>query len=243
MDQQEFPGATVQNESVDAVVERQHQRGLRAINHEARRALRRARLEEGGEHVVAARPDREDGADRNIVFQIGRSIERIDRNAKRRVRIENSGSSDSSDRMAATGESAARRRITSSAAMIDVLLLIAVGIDAARSPGDAGQRPVRDQVGKLDRRDCQSLDHGGDRSAVRGLRRRLVKMRTQCCTRPSMAAPLVVALFGALPGVLPVGRPLLTTAQIAKLGNFLIFGLTQSFSYDGDAMASRLRGN
>ena len=51
--QQEFPGAPVQNEDVDTLVERQNQCGLGAVDHETCGALRHARLEEGGDDVVA----------------------------------------------------------------------------------------------------------------------------------------------------------------------------------------------
>ena len=89
--QQELPGAPVENEDIDAGVEREHERGLRTVNNEAGGTLRRAGLEEGRKNVVAPGPDRKDGADRNVVFQIGRSVERIDRDAKRRIGIEGFG--------------------------------------------------------------------------------------------------------------------------------------------------------
>ena len=87
-DQQEFPGTPVQNEDVNALVERQNQRGLGAVDHEARSTLRRARLEEGGDDIVAARANRKDGSDRDVVFEVGRSVERIDGDTERRLGIE-----------------------------------------------------------------------------------------------------------------------------------------------------------
>ena len=68
--------------------ERQHERGLRTVDDETGGALRGAGLEEGRQDVVAPGPDREDGPDRDVVFEIGRSIERIDRDAERRLGIE-----------------------------------------------------------------------------------------------------------------------------------------------------------
>ena len=77
---------------------------------------------------------------------------------------------------------------------IDVLLLIAVGIDAAVLSGDARQRPIRDERGKIDRRGGDGLDHLAD--AVRRLRRRPIEMRTQAHALVHGRLPCV--LFGAL---------------------------------------------
>jgi hypothetical protein len=58
---------------------------LRAVDGKTCRDLRGAGLEEGRDNVVTPRADREDGADRDVVFQIGRSVERIDRDTERRL--------------------------------------------------------------------------------------------------------------------------------------------------------------
>ena len=143
--------APVEHEDIDASVERQHQRGLRTVDHEARGALRRAGLEEGREHIVTARRIEKmvpteillsrlaDPSSGSMATQSGASGSRI------------SGSASSSDRIAATGAARRARRIIASAATIDILLPITVGIDAAVLSGDAGQRPIGDQRGKLDR--------------------------------------------------------------------------------------------
>jgi hypothetical protein len=78
--------------------------------------LRRSRLKEGRQNVVAPRTNRKDGPDRDVVLEIGRSVERINRNAKRRLGIERSGNAASSERTAATGALSNARRIISSAA-------------------------------------------------------------------------------------------------------------------------------
>ena len=70
---------------------RDNQRGLRAVDDEARGALRRAGLEERRENIVSPGPDRKDRADRDVVFEVGGSIERVDRDAKRRIGIEGFG--------------------------------------------------------------------------------------------------------------------------------------------------------
>ena len=59
---------------------------------------------------------------------------------------------------------------------IDILLLIAVGIDAAVPTGDARERPIGDQRGEFDRSRRDGLDHRADRSAVRRLQGRPIKM-------------------------------------------------------------------
>ena len=113
--------------------EREHQRGLRTVDHETRSALRRAGLEEGGENVVAARADRKDGADRDVVFEVGRSVERIDRNAERRLGIEHFG------QRRFLGQNRRNRRRAQRLAHhlvggdIDILLQVAVGIGAAHA--------------------------------------------------------------------------------------------------------------
>ena len=120
--------------------------------------------------------DRKDGADRDVVFEIGRSVERIDRDAERRLGIE-----DFRQRRF-LGEDRRDRGIAQRAAHhlvggdIDILLLIAVGIDAAVPSGDAGQRSVGDQGGKIDRSGGNGLDHLADRGAMRRLRRGLIEM-------------------------------------------------------------------
>ena len=212
--------------------ERQHQRGLRPVDHKARGALRRAGLEEGGDDVVAARTDRKDRSDRDIVFEIGRSIERIDRNAERRPGIENFR------QFRFLGQNGCNRRCAQRLAHhlvggdIDILLQIAIGIDAAMPPGDAGQRPIGDEVGKIDRRRRKRLDHGGDRGPVRRVLHRAIEMRTQGHAFVHGRSP-VAPSAGPFQSVVPVGTPRLTTSQFAKLGKFSYLWLRQSFSYKG----------
>ena len=87
-----------------------------------------------------------------------------------------SGSAASSERIAATGGIAQRAPHHLVGGDIDILLLIAVGIDAAILSGDAGKRPIRDQRGKFDRSGGDGLDHVADRSAVRRLRCEPIEM-------------------------------------------------------------------
>src|SRR5207248_5589938 len=84
-DKQKLPRAPVENENVDTRVERDNERGLRTIDGEACRTLRRAGLKEGRQNVVAPGADRKDGADGDVVFEIGRSVERIDRDTEMRL--------------------------------------------------------------------------------------------------------------------------------------------------------------
>ena len=112
-------------------IEREHERGLRAVDDEACGALRRAGLEEGRENVVAPRADRKDGADRDVVFQVGRSVERIDRDTKRRLGIEGFRKRRFLGKDRGDRRSAQRAPHHFVGDDIDILLLIAVGIDAA----------------------------------------------------------------------------------------------------------------
>ena len=88
VDQQELALAPIEDEEIDGVVVRKHQRGLRTVDNEPGGALRRAGLEEGRQNIVAPRTDRKDGTERNVVLEVGRPVERIDRDAKRRLGIE-----------------------------------------------------------------------------------------------------------------------------------------------------------
>ena len=172
-------GAPVENEDIDAGVERENERGLRAVDDEARGALYRARLKEGRESVVSARTDRKDGSDRDIVRKVCRSIERVDRDAERRLGIEQFRYGQlfgHNRRDRACAQRVAHHRI---GCKINILLLIAVGIDAAILSRDAGQRPVGDSSGKIDGRSCDRGNHCGNRGSVRRLRRRPIEMRTQ----------------------------------------------------------------
>ena len=216
------------------VVERQHQRGLRPVDHEARGALRRAWLEEGGENIVAARADREDGSDRDVVFEIGRAIERIDRNAQRRAGIEDFRQFGflRKDRRDRCGAQRAAHHLVGG--KIDVLLLIAVGIDAAEPSGDAGQRPIGNQVGKLDRRGGDGLDHVGDRGPVGRARRRPDRDANATSRVRPWPFPCRRPLRGHSQSVLPVGSPPLTTTQFAKLVKFSYLLSDQSISYNGE---------
>jgi len=60
---------------------------------------------------------------------------------------------------------------------IDILLSIAIGVGASVLSGDAGQRSIRDQDGKIDRSGGDGLDHHSDRGAMRLLRSGSVEMR------------------------------------------------------------------
>ena len=125
----------------------------------------------------------------SIATQSGASASRI------------SGSSASSERTAATGARAQRVAHHLVGGDIDVLLLIAVGIDAAMPSGNAGQRSIGDQVGKIDRSGRKRLDHGGDRGPVRRVR---APTRSRCerkVTRSSMAVSPVAPSSGPLQSV------------------------------------------
>ena len=87
-----------------------------------------------------------------------------------------SGSAASSERIAATGACAQRAPHHFVGGDIDILLPVAVGIDAAISSGDARERPIGDQRGKFDRSGGDGLDHFADRSAVRRLRCEPIEM-------------------------------------------------------------------
>ena len=80
-----------------------------------------------------------------------------------------SGSSASSERTAATGVPRKRAPYHFVGGDIDILLLVAVGVDAAVPSGNAGERPIRDQRGKFDRSGGNGLDHVSKCSAVRRL--------------------------------------------------------------------------
>ena len=103
---------------------------------------------------------------------------------------------------------------------IDILLRIAVGIDATILSGDADQRTVGDNGGKIDGRSRDRGDHRGDRGSLRRLQRRPIEMRTQ---RHAFfhGRPPVRAHFGAIPtrsaGKRSAAR---STAQFAKLVKF-----------------------
>ena len=208
------------------------QRGLRPVHHKACSALRRARLEESRNDVVAARADRKDCSDRDIVFEIGGSIERIDRNTERRSGVENLR------QFRFLGQHGRNRRGAERVAHhlvggnVDILLQIAVGIDPAKPPGNASQRPIGDKVGKADRRHRERLDHGGDRGTVRRILHRAIEMRTQGHAFVHGRSP-VSTLSGAFQNFLPVGNPRRITSQFAKLGKFSYLWLKQSFPYKG----------
>src|ERR1700719_3988494 len=70
--QPELLGTPVENEDVDAGIQRKHKRGLRTVNNEAGGALRGAGLEKSRQDVIAPGPDRKDGPDRNVVVQVSR---------------------------------------------------------------------------------------------------------------------------------------------------------------------------
>ncbi len=110
-----------------------------------------------------------------------------------------SGSTASSERTAATAVSRKARRIIRVGRDIDVLLLIAIGIDAAVLSGDADKRPIRDQLGKFGCRGGNGLDHVPKGSAMRRLRRGPIEMRTQrhALVHERLPAPAVGALSQA----------------------------------------------
>ncbi len=174
--QQELPRMAVKNEDIYAAIMREHERGLRTVDDEARGALRRAGLEEGGKQVVAPGADRKDGADRDIVFEIGRSVERIECDAKRRFGIQGFR------QRRFLGENRSDGRIPQCAPHhfvgdnVDILLLIAVGIDAAILASEARERPVGDQRGQIDGSSGNGLDHLTHRSPVRRQRHRPTEM-------------------------------------------------------------------
>ena len=143
-----------------------------------------------------------------------------------------SGSSASSDRMAATGTARSAWPHHLVGGNVDILLQIAVGIDPAVPPGNARQRPIGDKVGKAHRRHRERLDHGGNRGTVRRVLHRAIEMRTQRHAFVHGRSP-VSALSGAFQNFLPVGSPRRITSQFAKLGKFSYLWLRQSFPYKG----------
>jgi hypothetical protein len=157
-------------------VERENERGLRTVNREARGTLRRAGLKEGRENVVDPGADRKDGADRDIIFEIGRSVERIDCNTEARLGTEGFRQRRFLGKHRRHGDTAQRAPHQFVGDDVDVLLLIAVGIDAAILAGDACERPVPDQRGKLDRRGGDGLDHLTHRRAMRRPQRGPIEM-------------------------------------------------------------------
>ena len=116
---------------------------------------------------------------------------------------------------------------------IDILLLVAVGIDAAVASGDAGQRPVGDQRRQVrsQRRRCASIT--APTAAPCGV---CDADRSRCerrVTRSSMVVSLR-PLRGALPGVSPFGDPQLNENAICRISKILLSLVEQSFSYEGD---------
>ena len=157
-------------------LKRENERGLRTVDDEACGALRRARLKEGRKKVVAPGADRKDGADRDIVVEVGRSVERIDRNTEWRCGTQGFR------QFRFLGKNGRHRGAAQGAPYhfvggdIDILLLVAVRIDAAVPSGNARERPVRDQPGKFDCSGGNGLDHVSKCSAVRRLQRGPIEM-------------------------------------------------------------------
>ena len=175
-DQQKLLRPPVENEDIDAPVERENERGLRAVDGEACGALCRAGLEEGRDKVLSPGADRKDGTDRDVVFEIGRSVERIDRNTQRRLGAEGFRQRRFLGKNRRHRRSAQRAPHDFVGGDIDILLPVAVGIDAAIPSGDAGERSICDQRGKVDRGGGDGFDHFADRSALRRLRCEPIEM-------------------------------------------------------------------
>jgi len=133
--------------NIDARVEREHQRGLRTVDdRNLPRHCAVPGFKEGREDIIAPGGRIEKMVPTEMfVFEVGRSVERIDRDAERRPRqLRISGSATSSEKkLLRPGASRKARRIISSAATSISFLLIAVGIGAAIPAGDARQRPIR----------------------------------------------------------------------------------------------------
>ena len=184
--------------------------------------------------VVAARTDRKDRADRNIVFKVGRPVKRIDRDTERCPGIEDFR------QLRLLGQNGCNRCCAQRAAHhlvggdIDILLQIAIGIDAAMSSGDAGQWSIGNEVGKVDRCRRKRLDHGGDRGPVRRVLRRAIEMRTQGHAFVHGRSP-VSALCGRAPMRRAGRQSAAHTSQFAKLGKFSYLWPWQSFPYKGGA--------
>ena len=143
-----------------------------------------------------------------------------------------SGSSDSSDKMAATGAARNARRIISSAA---------TSISFCRSPSELTPlcRPVMPANGPSAMRSARLIDAIASASitaATAGPFGASCTARSRCerkVTRSSMAVPLSAPSAGLFQCVVPVGSPRLTTSQFAKLGKFSYLWPKQSFPYKG----------
>ena len=178
-DQHELAPALIEKEDIDGVVVCEDQAGLRPVDNETGGALRGAGLEEGRKDVVSPRTNRKDGADGNVVLEVGRAVERIDRYAERRLGIECFGQRYLLGQHRGNRGPLQRRSHDVVGRDVDVLLLVTVGIDAIDASGDSRQRPVGDERRKFDPRRRDRLDHLAHRSTMRRLRREPIEMRMQ----------------------------------------------------------------
>ena len=219
-DQQKLPRAPVENEDVDPRVERENERRLRTVDGEACGTLRRAGLKEGREEVAAPGADRKDGADGDVVLQIGRSVERVDRDAEMRFGTQGfrqRGLLGKHRRHRGGAQCAPHHFVGDD---IDVFLPIAVGIDAAILSGNAHQRSIRDQRGKLNGGGGDGFDHFAHRGAVRRLRSRPIEMRTQ--RHALVHGRLPVPSFGGSQSTSPGRRSASQQSAVCRIREILL---------------------
>jgi len=158
--QTEATGLAIEGEDVDAVTERQHQRGLRTVGDEARRKLRRAALMEGERQIVRRGHDREDRADRHVEVNVGGTVERIDRDADpgftvADLRLAHLFGRERCDRQLA--EAAAQDRIR---LHVEIALDVTVAVAAGAQARGVGEIAGGDEIGDLDRCCRNGIDCG-----------------------------------------------------------------------------------
>ena len=216
---------------IDTLVERQQQTGLRTIDEETGGALCGAGLEEGRDDIAAARPDREDRTDRDIVLQVCRTIERIERDTDRRVGVQDFRQLRLLGHQSGDGRFQQRIAHHAIGGDVDVLLRIAVGIGAAGQTGHSGQRPRGDQPRKILGGRGKRLDHGnrGGADFVAGVRR---EAGLQCRTVVHGSLPCHLALFAGPDAAAPhrCHRGAIN-ARFAQLGKFQYLWERESISY------------
>ena len=144
-----------EHEDMRAAAERQHQRQLRPVDEEAGAELVHPGLQKSGGRIgirrASCREEREDRADRQVGVDVGGAVERIDGEGQRRGAVEQHrllqflGRIERDRRMPhgveedVVGED------------VEILLVVAVGIGAARTGEGGAQRAVVDGVADLDR--------------------------------------------------------------------------------------------
>ena len=144
-----------EHEDMRAAAQRQHQRQLRPVDEEAGPELVHSCLQKSGGRIcvrhASCREERENGADRHVDVDAGGAVERIKGDGERRAAVEQHrllqffGRIERDRRMPhgveedVVGED------------VEVLLVVAGGVGAARTCEGGAQRAVADRVADLDR--------------------------------------------------------------------------------------------